>query len=146
LARYLRNKIFHRIIDANINRTKEGLRVLEEITRFVLNSRGLTSKFKTLRHSINKALTKLPPSTALIKERESLKDIGKNIYVNELKRKNIGDIFSANIQRAKESLRVLEEFSKLINKDAAVAFKKIRYEIYGLEKEAVKKISRLYKK
>ncbi len=76
-----------RIIDANINRTKEGLRVCEEIARFILESRSLTSKFKTIRHKIDIISRPLNALTDIIRERESLKDIGKEIYINELQRR-----------------------------------------------------------
>jgi thiamine-phosphate pyrophosphorylase len=135
----------NRIIDANINRAKEGLRVCEEITRFILDSRQLTSEFKTIRHKIDTIIKRLPINLPdLLKTRESLKDVGKNIYINELKRNNLKDIFFANIQRVKESIRVLEEFTKLINKNLAVKFKKIRYDLYEIEKKAAKRIAALF--
>ena len=131
----------NRIIDANINRAKEGLRVCEEITRFILESRRLTSELKKARHRIDALVKKLPlNSTDLLKGRESRRDVGKNIYINELKRKTLPDIFFANIQRVKESIRVLEEFTKLINRNIAVGFKQIRYDIYEIEKRAAARI------
>jgi len=138
-----KKEAIHRIIDANINRATEGLRVCEEVARFILNSRALTSHFKKIRHRINSTLKYLPPKTGLLSFRESRKDIGRDIYINELKRASYQDVFFANIQRAKESTRVLEEFSKLWNKKAAVRFKRLRYGIYELEKKASKEISAL---
>jgi thiamine-phosphate pyrophosphorylase len=136
-------KIINRIIDANINRTKEGLRVCEEIARFLLNSPTLTSGFKKIRHKLDSAFRRLPKKIKLIEERDSLKDVGKNIYINELKRRDFKDIFFANIARVKESIRVLEEFSKLKNKGLAVEFKDIRYRVYEIEKKTAKKLSAL---
>ena len=127
-----------RIIDANINRTKEGLRVCEEITRFIFNSRKLTERLKETRHSIDPLAKRLAPLYTLIKERKSRQDIGKNILANEMRRGGFEDIFFANIQRVKESIRVLEEFSKLINKECAAGFKEIRYGVYEIEKQASK--------
>lgn len=138
-----KTKIIYRVIDANINRAKEGLRVCEEITRFILNNHNLTSEFKKARHRINIILKYLPRNLELFKERESFKDVGRKVYINELKRKNYQDIFFANIQRVKESVRVLEEFTKLINKDIATKFKGLRYDIYELEKKVADKISAL---
>ena len=135
----------NRIIDANINRLKEGLRVLEEIARFHLSNYKFTSELKNLRHRIDTLLKNLPATIKLIKQRDASRDIGKNIYANELKRKDVRDIFFANMQRAKESVRVLEEFSKLININIAVGFKKIRYRIYELEKKIAQKISSLHR-
>jgi len=135
-------KSINRIIDANINRAKEGLRVCEEITRFILNSRGLTQDLKKVRHAID-LIVKQFSSLDLLEVRASLKDVGRTIYANELKRKNLQDIFFANIQRVKESIRVLEEFAKLESSDLAVKFKRIRYGIYDIEKKVAKKISSL---
>ena len=139
------DKTIKRIIDANFNRSKEGLRVCEEITRFILNDRGLTEELKNLRHQLNTILKNIPlTGKELLKARNSLEDIGEDIFINELKRKNVNDIFFANLQRVKESVRVLEEFSKLIDRKSAISFKACRYAIYELEKKAVRKISALY--
>lgn len=126
-----------RVIDANLNRLLEGLRVCEEIGRFIVCDRGLTSGLKNLRHKVTaiaKGWEKNPVN--LINSRDSRKDIGKPSIESELKRKDFRDIFYANIQRAKESLRVLEEFAKLDNPDTALDFKDLRYKLYQIEKEA----------
>lgn len=134
----------NRIIDANINRAKEGLRVCEEIARFTLENHALTKNLKLARHGMDSITKKLNPSfVALVKARKSREDVGRQIYINELKRKNLQDVFYANIQRVKESIRVLEEFSKLSDKNSALQFKKLRYAIYELEKKAVKRIAPL---
>ena len=86
---------------------------------------------------------RLPASIDLLRERKSLQDVGRDIVIKELKRKNFQDIFFANIQRVKESLRVLEEFSKLISKNSALQFKRVRYAVYEIEKATAKKISAL---
>lgn len=136
-------KIINRIIDANINRAKEGLRVCEEITRFILDSSLLTAELKKSRHDIDRACARLLPRIKLLQERNALKDVGRHIHLGELERKNYKDIFFANIQRVKESIRVLEEFTKLKSKNLAVGFKKIRYRIYATEKKAAGKIASL---
>lgn len=130
----------NRIIDANINRLKEGLRVCEEVARFTLEDRKLTHSLKQIRHNVLIQTKNFPDSIRLSQDRNSLKDVGKNIYINELKRKNTRDILLANIQRVKESIRVLEEFSKIINLKSAILFKRMRYQVYGIEKEIIKKL------
>lgn len=139
----LSEKPVYRIIDANINRAKEGLRVCEEIARFTLENRTLSSDFKAVRHAVSAASAKLAEKIDLAEYRESREDIGKNILGRELRRRNIKDIFLANIQRAKESLRVLEEFSKLKDPRVALTFKNLRYALYDIEKKSLKKISDL---
>ena len=125
----------NRVIDANINRAKEGLRVCEEIARFILDNQQLTSGLKMIRHNLTSLSASLVSRTELLKERSSIKDVGRFIKANELKRGGLEDIFFANIQRVKESIRVLEEFSKLINIKAALGFKNIRYKIYEIERK-----------
>jgi thiamine-phosphate pyrophosphorylase len=58
----------------------------------------------------------------------------------EIKRSGIDDIFVANIERSKESLRVLEEFFKLIDMRVSAGFSRLRFDAYGIEKRALKKI------
>lgn len=127
-------KALYRIIDANLNRAREGLRVCEEISRFILNDKKNSLEFKMLRHRLQK-LTTFFPAKNLFQARDTQKDAGKKSIGTEFKRKDYRDLFFANIQRTKESLRVLEEFSKLINKNLSEKFKKIRYKLYLLEKK-----------
>jgi hypothetical protein len=146
LRKVLKNQGLNRIIDANINRCKEGLRVCEEITRFVLENIKLTAQFKEIRHEIDSLSPKIASLKCRLRERKASSDVGGNIRsAAELRRKNFGDIFFANIQRAKESVRVLEEFSKIKDQRQALKFKKIRYRIYELEKATAKKIASLYR-
>jgi thiamine-phosphate pyrophosphorylase len=119
---------------------KEGLRVCEDIIRFVIDDRQLCLKFKKIRHSLFLVLNILVRPQTLLEARNTVKDVGKKTIPPERKRKNYQQIFFANIQRVKESLRVLEEFSKVLQKKQADRLKIIRYQIYTLEKEANKKL------
>ena len=137
------NNNIHRIIDANLNRVKEGLRVCEEIARFILDNHKLTADFKKIRHEIDGVVRKTYPASVLLKERNSNSDVGRLNSRGELKRASCKDIFWANIQRVKESLRVLEEFSKLTDVKAALCFKQLRYKVYEIEKGSFRKVSTL---
>lgn len=142
--RKIRADAINRIIDANLNRLKEGLRVCEEITRFILESRPLTQALKRLRHKIDASAEAIRAEGALFFSRNSKTDIGRRIYLKkEFSRRDYRDIFFANFQRAKESLRVLEEFLKLKDMKLALKFKQLRYEAYAMEKKAAKKFSAL---
>jgi len=138
-----KNNNIHRIIDANLNRVKEGLRVCEEITRFILDNRKLTAVFKKIRHDVDQFSRRIYPVAKLIKERKSNADVGRYNSCQELKRCSCKDIYWANLQRIKESLRVLEEFSKLIDKKLALGFKQLRYKVYEIEKKSFKAVSAL---
>lgn len=144
MPRNFSNKTFYRIIDANINRAREGLRVAEEFTRFILNDSLLTAKLKNIRHGLLDIVNRLPVEKfRLIEERDSLRDAGKDILGREAQRDSYLDILLANLARVKESVRVLEEFSKLISKTTALRFKETRYGVYDIEKKIIKKIKSL---
>lgn len=131
----------HRILDANLNRAKEGLRVCEEVVRFIIESRTLAEEFKRIRHSLDRASKKLRYAESLLKNRSSETDVGRTLNKHELERGGYADIFIANIQRVKESIRVLEEFGKLKDPKIAIGFKRIRYDVYAIEKRAMGKIA-----
>jgi len=135
----MRSKIL-RVIDANYNRAKEGIRVSEEVARFVLGSSRLTDRYKKARHDLTKILISLPVSyRQIVAERNIREDVGRTSLRLDKKKINIQDIFSSNIQRAEEAVRVLEEWSKLISIPAARKFQKLRFALYELEKETFKK-------
>ena len=117
------------MIDANLNRLKEGLRVVEDIKRYVFDDAKLAYKIKSLRHK-----AKIPQDDFL-KFRNSQNDVLKTSTKSEQRRSNLEEIITANFKRAQESARVLEECFKLVNLEYAELFKSIRYDLYELEKE-----------
>lgn len=127
-----------RVIDANFNRCKEGLRVTEDIFRFILKQNSLREALRRLRHCLDTVAQEKILKKAIL-SRDSREDPGKRCDAFEIKRKDVNSILYANLQRVKESLRVLEEFFKLIIPQRVPKIKKIRYEIYELEKKILKK-------
>lgn len=138
------DKKFHRIIDANFNRAKEGLRVCEDIFRFLCDDKTLTRKYKRIRHRLT-AVVSAWGLSRIILSRDPVGDVGKQSSAPELRRREMRDIFYANSQRSKESMRVLEEFAKLIDPRAAMALKRLRYQVYDLERAIVKRQSSLFR-
>ncbi|MDD3374762.1 MAG: thiamine-phosphate pyrophosphorylase [Candidatus Omnitrophica bacterium] len=136
--RIIEKKKILRVIDANLNRAKEGLRICEDIARFVLDQKNETEQYKDIRHQLTQACFFIVGSKKnIICARDIIKDVGKKTVASELKRKGIKDIFYANSQRSKESIRVLEEFTKLIDPKKALVCKKMRYSVYELERKIV---------
>ncbi len=118
-----------RLIDANLNRLREGLRVVEDINRFIYDDKIISLKIKTLRHSLQKAY-----SIDRIKNRDILGDVATNTTKSELNRTLIDDIIIANFCRVTESARVLEEAFKIVDIKLSQDFKLLRYEIYEIER------------
>jgi len=119
-----------RMIDANLNRLKEGLRVVEDICRYIHDDTLLTPQLKSLRHQLQKAYSK-----DRLKYRDIEGDTQKASRKSELLRTNLDDLVIANFSRAQESSRVLEEVFKLYNIELSELLKKIRYQLYSIEKK-----------
>ena len=119
-----------RILDANLNRLREGIRVVEDICRYYKNSKKFSIKLKNLRH-----ISRLSNFRELLISRDILNDPLKETTKSEKQRDSLESIILSNMKRAQESSRVLEEILKLTNNKEADKFKQIRYELYNLEKE-----------
>lgn len=134
-----------RIVDANFNRSREGLRVCEDIARFIMNSPGLTKELKALRHGVSGIIKSSPGMTeVLLESRDSANDCGRIPAPDiEVARREASDIFTANIERVKESIRVLEEFFKLVDIKLSARFSRLRFKAYAIEKKALKRLSSL---
>jgi len=128
----------YRVIDANLNRLKEGIRVVEDIFRYIFNDSEIGYRLKEIRH-----LSKVDNYNQIIKTRDSINDCLKPSTKSEFKRESIQQIIIANFKRAQESARVLEEIYKMIEPNEAEKFKTIRYKIYNLEKETLLKLEKL---
>lgn len=121
-------------MDASINRSLEGLRVCEDLLRFYSNDDS-ASKIKDLRHKLVAAAGTLSRD-GLLAAREVTEDKQKFFNLeSEFNRESPGDVFTANIRRAAEAVRSLEELSKLEPGGAGPQFQEIRFRIYELEKE-----------
>lgn len=120
-----------RVIDANVNRCREGLRVIEDTARFVLGREKEFTAVRKLRHRLDVLTRDIYPQ--LLAQRDARRDAGRGIA--EGARTDLAAILAANFRRVEESLRVLEEYSKLLSPDAAPAVKDIRYTSYSLEKK-----------
>ncbi|RCX20125.1 thiamine-phosphate diphosphorylase [Anaerobacterium chartisolvens] len=129
------DKLF-RLIDANINRASEGLRVAEDITRFYFDNRELSEKLKKLRHDIRKGI--MPYMNQCLDGRRAEEDVGLSVS-RELKidqKSRVDELVAANFKRAEEALRVVEESLKPLCKyDMAKDYEGFRFSCYGLEKQ-----------
>ena len=122
------NENYLRLIDANLNRLREGIRVVEDIFRYVYNDKQTALKLKELRH-----LSRLENYIKLLETRDVKNDVLRSSIKSEQNRTDLYSILIANFKRAQESSRVLEEFCKLISIEDSENFKYIRYELYNLE-------------
>lgn len=126
------NRDIGRIIDANINRTTEGLRVVEDIVRYLHDDAPMQQRLKTLRHRIASEFD----SCALIISRDAGGDVGLDSKgLLEDKRTSFKDLVKSNMKRVQEGLRVLEEVMKLDFPDKSRIMKAARYESYQVERD-----------
>ena len=123
-----------RIIDANFNRASEGLRVVEEYLRMILNDSHLTERCKAIRHELGGLLSESFRSQ-LSQSRNSSGDIGREIETDtEHVRSDPRDVLAANLKRIQQSLRAIEEFSKVLPNGPSRIIEQLRFNTYELEK------------
>ena len=128
-------KAIYRIIDANFNRAREALRVTEDLCRFALDSKTLSSRAKQLRHQLSAQIEKLD-SSKLLTARDTPNDVGTHTRVkDQLSRQTLHDCFTAAAKRLPEALRTLTETIQTFDPETAQAIENIRYDSYTLEKD-----------
>ena len=131
---------FLRIMDANYNRAKEALRVCEDLSRFLMNDSRLAAAYKRSRHELTRLLLDFPASYLdLLAARDSANDVGRRHVIQDTARPKWQDLIIANMKRAQEALRVLEEVSKAVQPSEAGGFTRLRFSLYELEKKSVRK-------
>lgn len=123
-----------RIIDAALNRAGEGLRVVEDYVRFVLDDSLLMSQIKSLRHDFA-AVAATIPATERHAARDTAHDVGTDLSTHgEQNRSDAWAVCTANLKRTEQSLRSLEEYGKLVDGGFTRQIESLRYRLYTLEK------------
>lgn len=133
-----------RIIDASLNRLGEGLRFLEDLARLQLNDATLTQQLKTMRHELLRSDQAFQQQ--LLQARNSAGDVGVDIEVpGEEKQRELPTMVVANARRAQESLRTLEELSKIPSAPPELdpeKFKQARFRLYTIERNLLSRLLR----
>ena len=132
-----------RIIDVNLNRASEGLRVLEELVRFVLNDASLTEKLKSVRHEL--VIGDLAFNRRLLNARRADTDVGADITLPGQGGKALAELAVSNSRRVQEALRVLEEIAKLDDRGLGLStdsLRRARFDLYTIEQELTLKLLR----
>jgi uncharacterized membrane protein len=107
--------------------------VVEDVFRFYYNNKSLPVKLKALRHTLSRSYG----AEFLVSFRDSKCDIGRaEKYDKKIKKNTVKGVVLANMARAQESVRVLEELAKMAGRRSGL-FKKIRFELYDIEKETI---------
>ncbi|MCH8923631.1 MAG: thiamine phosphate synthase, partial [Planctomycetes bacterium] len=123
-----------RIIDAAANRAGEGLRVIEDYLRFVLDDRHLVERCKTLRHDLTAALAPVSLGDRCA-SREASRDVGAEVTTaGEKSREDVAAVVGASFKRLQQSLRSLEEYTKLLDPAISTALECLRFCTYTLER------------
>ena len=142
------------MIDANLNRSSEGLRVLEDIARFLLDDARLTQELRAIRHSLAQETKSLSPK--LLSQRDSQHDVGhppptplpsreREMDIEAASPQDLPGVIAANAKRVEESLRVIEELAKLPQMNTVLdsaEFEHMRFALYTLERQLLSRALR----
>lgn len=135
------NEKIYRIIDANLNRSAEGLRVIEDLMRFAFNRPDLSASVRNLRHEIRKASGSMFDSGILSRDSQNDPGLAVSQASKNDDKASIRDLVIGNFKRVQEGLRSLEENSKVAGHyEVSKVFESCRYESYTLEKKMMELI------
>jgi len=132
-----------RLLDANLNRASEGLRVLEDIARFTANDAALSTELRQMRHALAELVK--PLDAQLLSARDSTSDVGRESGLRVGGERGLVSVIRANAKRVEESLRVIEEMSRLSESGMPLdtsAAERLRYATYELEKRLTGRVVR----
>jgi thiamine-phosphate pyrophosphorylase len=119
----------YRILDANLDRAREGLRIIEEWCRFGLNNSSLAEECKKMRQELA-----ILHTWEIRQARDTPADVGTELsHPAEETRNSLESLLQANLARIQEALRVLEEYGKLYSLNMGSLAKSLRYRVYTLE-------------
>ncbi|MDX2254809.1 MAG: thiamine phosphate synthase [Pseudanabaenaceae cyanobacterium bins.39] len=134
MSQQLSQQVIYRILDANLDRAREAMRTIEEWCRFGLENGDLCQQAKHIRQQLGQwhreefrlaRNTPEDPATGLS-------------HPQEVSRVDVRSVLRANMARLQEAIRVLEEYSKIIDPSMAEAMKQMRYGVYSFESELIK--------
>ncbi|MEO0191110.1 MAG: thiamine phosphate synthase, partial [candidate division WOR-3 bacterium] len=131
------------ILDVNLNRLTESLKFIEDYIRFEIKEIAILEKIRSLRNEFFHLKSSLQISD-LIAYRKSEIDPGRNPEFDSIPRKNNTDLILANFSRAKESARIIEEILRHKNKMLGSNMKRIRFQIYDIEKIVLQKTQKRF--
>jgi thiamine-phosphate pyrophosphorylase len=118
------------VLDANVNRAREALRILEDTARFVLDNPAAAKALRGLRHDID-LLVRVHYRT-LLAARDVARDTGRSNSAKPYQGA-MGALLAANFKRCEEALRVLEEYGRVISPGAVKKAQALRFTIYQWE-------------
>ena len=129
-------KVYNRMLDANVNRVSEGIRVLEDTIRFVYDNEKYSEILREKRHFLRKLFIKF--DEVFLETRDVSGDVGITITQNSIldKKSSTKNLILGNFKRIQEGLRSIEESLKIINEYLlSKEIENFRYSFYSLEKE-----------
>ena len=130
-----------RILDASLNRAREALRVVEDVARFHRGDAALAAELKDLRHRIDRPAR--PLARALLRARDSEHDVGREGDLPVRGPRPLEEVAAANLKRAQEALRSVEEVAKGRHPALSAAAHAARFELYAVERRLADPRARL---
>ncbi|HAM40870.1 MAG TPA: hypothetical protein DDX89_03645 [Candidatus Omnitrophica bacterium] len=125
-----------RVLDANLNRAREGLRVCEDLIRFDGAGRRQVERLRGIRHALTRCVQALPVSHVdLLRARDSRRDAGRWLYPSSVESPD--QLLLLNLQRAKEAMRVIEESVRVLAPPSVTRFQQLRFRLYDAERDVL---------
>ncbi len=123
-----------RLLDANLDRAREGLRVIEDWCRFGLGRADLVARSKDMRQRLGRL-----HDERYKRARDAAGDVASGMaHPAQREREQPQEVVAANCGRVQEALRVLEEFGRGVDDRLAEQAAAVRYALYDLEVDVIR--------
>jgi len=123
-----------RLLDANLDRAREGLRVIEDWCRFGLDRADLVARSKDMRQRLGRL-----HDERYKRARDAAGDVATGMaHPAQREREQPQAVVAANCGRVQEALRVLEEFGRGVDDRLAEEAAAVRYALYDLEVDVMR--------
>lgn len=132
--------LIERAMDANLDRAVEGARVVEDVARFVLNDFEATARLRKARHALAETLRRVPGlRERLVAARDSTGDVGRAAAHTGM-HADLLAVVEANLGRAQEAVRALEELARCLAPEAASSLALLRFDLYDIERDLLPRL------
>lgn len=126
-----------RLLDANANRAREGIRTTEDYFRFLVEDESVAKSLRNIRREVTTAAEKYFGARCLLAARNSREDLGRPAESSALEAQaepqTPRTVALRGLKRAQEALRVLEEYGRNVSGEATLTFSRMRFALYEVE-------------
>ncbi len=122
------------VLDSTLSRIKESLRVLEDVSRYVLKHDYATHQYEHIRSVVSSLEQRIGVALLIGSRKQQGTDVSVVSFTNISPQKTVFSVIRYHAAQVTESFRVIESFVRAYHTSIAADVEQLRYQLYGLER------------